>query len=67
MPYRACRQRRVIALGGSQTIIDATRNLLIPRACHRRATIVQTTRGALNSSITLKIIEALERRDTELG
>ena len=36
----------VIALGGSQTIIDATRNLLIHVRAIRRATIIQSDRAA---------------------
>jgi DNA-binding GntR family transcriptional regulator len=57
----------VIALGGSQTIIDATRNLLIHVRAIRRATIVQSDRAARSIIDHLKIIEALERRDTELA
>ncbi len=55
----------VIALGGSQTIIDATRNLLIHVRAIRRATITQSDRAAKSIVEHLKIIEALERRDTE--
>ena len=36
----------MIALGGSQTIIDATRNLLIHVRAIRRATISQNDRAA---------------------
>src|ERR1700675_3080499 len=57
----------VIALGGSQTIIDATRNLLIHVRAIRRATIVQSDRATRSIIDHLKIIEALERRDTELA
>jgi DNA-binding GntR family transcriptional regulator len=57
----------VIALGGSQTIIDATRNLLIHVRAIRRATITQEGRAARSIIDHLKIIEALERRDTELA
>src|ERR1700730_17490507 len=57
----------VIALGGSQTIIDATRNLLIHVRAIRRATITQSDRAARSIIDHLKIIEALERRDTELA
>ncbi len=55
----------VIALGGSQTIIDATRNLLIHVRAIRRATITQSDRANKSIGDHLKIIEALERRDTE--
>jgi DNA-binding GntR family transcriptional regulator len=57
----------VIALGGSQTIIDATRNLLIHVRAIRRATIIQSDRAARSIVDHLNIIEALERRDTELA
>jgi DNA-binding GntR family transcriptional regulator len=55
----------VIALGGSQTIIDATRNLLMHVRAIRRATITQNDRASRSIVDHLKIIEALERRDTE--
>ena len=57
----------VIALGGSQTIVDATRNLLIHVRAIRRATISQSDRAARSIVDHLKIIEALARRDTELA
>jgi DNA-binding GntR family transcriptional regulator len=57
----------VIALGGSQTIIDATRNLLMHVRAIRRATITQNDRAARSIVDHLKIIEALERRHTELA
>jgi DNA-binding GntR family transcriptional regulator len=57
----------VIALGGSQTIVDATRNLLIHVRAIRRATISQSDRAARSIIDHLKIIEALERRETELA
>jgi DNA-binding GntR family transcriptional regulator len=57
----------VIALGGSQTMVDATRNLLIHVRAIRRATIVQSDRAARSIIDHLNIIEALERRDTELA
>jgi len=55
----------VIALGGSQTIIDATRNLLIHVRAIRRATIAQNDRAERSIIDHLNIIEALEKRDTE--
>jgi DNA-binding GntR family transcriptional regulator len=57
----------IIALGGSQTLIDATRNLLIHVRAIRRATIAQDNRAARSIVDHLRIIEALERRDTELA
>jgi DNA-binding GntR family transcriptional regulator len=57
----------VIALGGSQTIIDATRNLLMHVRAIRRATITQNDRAARSIVDHLRIIEALEKRDTELA
>ena len=57
----------VIRLGGSQTIIDATRNLLLHVRAIRRATIKQDDRASRSIIDHLKIIEALERRDTELA
>jgi DNA-binding GntR family transcriptional regulator len=55
----------VIALGGSQTIIDATKNLLLHVRAIRRATITQSDRAARSIIDHLKIIEALEKRETE--
>jgi DNA-binding GntR family transcriptional regulator len=57
----------VIALGGSQTIVDATRNLLLHVRAIRRATITQSDRAARSIVDHLNIIEALEWRDTELA
>ena len=57
----------VIALGGSQMIIDATKNLLLHVRAIRRATITQSDRAARSIIDHLKIIEALERRETELA
>jgi DNA-binding GntR family transcriptional regulator len=57
----------VIRLGGSPLIIDATRNLLIHVRAIRRATITQSDRAARSIIDHLNIIEALERRDTELA
>jgi DNA-binding GntR family transcriptional regulator len=57
----------VIRLGGSQTIIDATRNLLLHVRAIRRATISQSDRAARSIVDHLRIIEALEKRDTELA
>jgi len=57
----------VIRLGGSQMIVDATRNLLLHVRAIRRATISQSDRASRSIIDHLKIIEALERRDTELA
>ena len=57
----------VIRLGGSQTIIDATRNLLLHVRAIRRATITQMDRASRSIVDHLRIIEALEKRDTELA
>jgi len=57
----------VIRLGGSQLIEDATRNLFIHVRAIRKATISQEDRAARSIVDHLKIIEALERRDTELA
>lgn len=57
----------VIRLGGSQTIIDTTRNLMLHVRAVRRATISQSDRASRSIIDHLKIIEALEKRDTELA
>ena len=57
----------VIKLGGSQLIEDATKNLLLHVRAIRRTTISQGDRAARSIIDHLKIIEALERRDTELA
>jgi DNA-binding GntR family transcriptional regulator len=57
----------IVRLGGSQLIADATRNLFIHVRAIRKATISQDNRAARSIIDHLKIIEALERRDTELA
>src|ERR1700734_344023 len=57
----------VIRLGGSQMIIEETRNLLLHVRAIRRATITQSDRASRSIIDHLKIIEALEKRDTELA
>jgi DNA-binding GntR family transcriptional regulator len=57
----------LIRLGGSQMIVDATRNLVLHVRAIRRATISQRDRASRSIIDHLKIIEALERRDTELA
>jgi DNA-binding GntR family transcriptional regulator len=57
----------IIRLGGSRLIEDATKNLFIHVRAIRKATISQDNRAARSIIEHLKIIEALERRDTELA
>ena len=57
----------IIRLGGSQLIADANKNLFIHVRAIRKATISQDNRAARSIIDHLKIIEALERRDTELA
>jgi DNA-binding GntR family transcriptional regulator len=57
----------IIRLGGSQLIADATKNLFLHVRAIRRATISQNDRAARSIIDHLRIIEALERRDTELA
>ncbi len=57
----------VIRLGGSQMIVDVTHNLLLHVRAIRRATITQDDRASRSIIEHMKIIEALERRDTELA
>ena len=57
----------IIRLGGSQLIQDATENLFIHVRAIRTATISQNDRSSRSIIDHLKIIEALERRDTELA
>jgi len=57
----------IIRLGGSQLIADATKNLFIHVRAIRKATISQNNRAARSIIEHLKIIEALEGRETELA
>jgi DNA-binding GntR family transcriptional regulator len=57
----------IIRLGGSQTIEDATENLFIHVRAIRSATIGQNDRSSRSIVEHLGIIDALERRDTELA
>jgi DNA-binding GntR family transcriptional regulator len=57
----------IIRLGGSKVIADATENLFIHVRAIRKATISQDNRAARSIIEHLRIIEALERRDTELA
>ncbi len=55
----------IIRLGGSKLIAAATENLFIHVRAIRKATITQDDRAARSIIDHLKIIEALERRDTD--
>lgn len=55
----------IIKLGGSQLIAEATENLFIHVRAIRKATIGQDDRAARSIVDHLRIIEALERRDTD--
>jgi DNA-binding GntR family transcriptional regulator len=57
----------IIRLGGSELIRDATENLFIHVRAIRKATISQNDRSSRSIVEHLRIIEALERRDTELA
>lgn len=57
----------VIALSGCQVIVDATRELLGPVRWICRGTITQGDGADRLMTEHLRIIEALERRDTELA
>jgi DNA-binding GntR family transcriptional regulator len=57
----------IIQLGGSQLIAAATENLFIHVRAIRRATISQNDRAARSIVDHLRIVEALEARDTELA
>jgi DNA-binding GntR family transcriptional regulator len=57
----------IIRLGGSQLIADTTKNLFIHMRAIRQATISQNDRATRSIIDHLNIIEALERRDTELA
>jgi DNA-binding GntR family transcriptional regulator len=57
----------VIALGGSRIIVNETRDLLMHVCAIRRATISQRDRADRSIVDHLKIIEALECRNTELA
>jgi DNA-binding GntR family transcriptional regulator len=57
----------IVRLGGSRLIEEATRNLFLHVRAIRRATISQNNRAARSIIDHLRIIEALERRDTELA
>lgn len=56
----------IVALGGSQTMLDATRNLLFHVRAVRRLTIAQNDRASQSIVDHMQIIDAFERRDAEL-
>jgi DNA-binding GntR family transcriptional regulator len=55
----------IIALSGSQTLVEQTGGLFIHVRAIRRATITQCDRATRSIVDHLNMIEALERRDTE--
>jgi DNA-binding GntR family transcriptional regulator len=57
----------IISLGGSRLIADATKNLFIHVRAIRRTTIAQDDRASRSIVDHLHIIDAIERRDTELA
>jgi DNA-binding GntR family transcriptional regulator len=57
----------IITLGGSRLIAEASRNLFIHVRAIRKATISQNDRASRSIVDHLNIIEALERRETELA
>jgi DNA-binding GntR family transcriptional regulator len=57
----------IIRLSKSKLIADMTENLLIHVRAIRQVTIRQSDRAARSIADHMKIIEALERRDTELA
>jgi len=57
----------LIAIGGSQTITEATRGILPHLRPIRRLTMIYGDRALRSAADQQQIIEALERRDTELA
>jgi DNA-binding GntR family transcriptional regulator len=57
----------IIRMSGNQLIVDMTENLFIHVRAIRQVTIGQDNRAARSIVDHMKIIEALERRDTELA
>ncbi len=54
-------------LSKSQAIMDAIKNIFIHVRAIRKMTISQSERGVRSIMDHLRIIEALEKRDTELA
>lgn len=57
----------VVDLGGSRMIAEAVKNLFIHVGAIRKVTISKDDRAVRSMADHLKIVEALERRDTELA
>jgi len=57
----------IIKLGGSQMIADTIENIFIHVRAIRKKTIFQSDRAARSIVDHIRIIEALERRDTDLA
>ncbi len=59
--------QEIVRLGGSKLIADAIRNILLHVRAIRKMTIFQSDRAARSIVDHMRIIEALERRETELA
>ena len=59
--------QQIVRLGGSRLIADAIRNIFIHVRAIRKMTIFQSDRAARSIVDHMRIIEALERRETELA
>lgn len=59
--------QEIVRLGGSKIIADTIRNIFIHVRAIRKMTISQSDRAARSIVDHMRIIEALERRDTELA
>jgi DNA-binding GntR family transcriptional regulator len=59
--------QEIVRLGGSKLIADAIKNIFIHVRAIRKMTIFQSDRAARSIVDHMRIIEALERRETELA
>jgi DNA-binding GntR family transcriptional regulator len=59
--------QEIVRLGGSKLIADTIRNIFIHVRAIRKMTIFQSDRAARSIVDHMRIIEALERRETELA
>jgi len=59
--------QEIVRLGGSKLIADSIRNIFIHVRAIRKMTIFQSDRAARSIVDHMRIIEALERRETELA
>lgn len=59
--------QEIVRLGGSEIIADTIKNIFIHVRAIRKMTISQSDRAARSIVDHMRIIEALERRDTELA